>query len=390
VVSQRTAVFVVFAINGAGVGSWAPRVPALTEQVGAVPGSLGLALLGSSVGMILSASAAGRVIERFGARVVVAVSTIMVAIVMPLLGSAGSVPWLAVALFGFGMSVGMMDVAMNIAAVSVERRLGLPIMPSFHAGYSFGALAGSLAAGLAAGTNLSPTRHLLIAGIVMALVVLAVMRAVPNTAPHPTAERAPAPKVTPLRRPVLWLLAVVALCSAVAEGASADWSALLMVTRHAMSQGAAALAFSGFALAMALARLGGGWAQRRFGPTRTLASGSAVAAAGLLAAALVPSAAVAYVGFVLAGAGLAAAFPIALSLAGAAGKRADDSGGERELAFVTTIAYSGFLIGPPVIGAIAQLTTLSASFVVVGFIGALIAPAAIAAARSRDKEHSLV
>lgn len=389
-VSQRTAVFVVFAVCGSATGSWAPRVPALTRQVGAVPGSLGLALLGASIGMLISASVAGRLIERLGARTVIAVATVVVAVVLPLIGSAGSVAWLAIALVGFGLSMGLMDVAMNIAAVSVERRLSRGIMPTFHAGYSFGALAGSLGAGLAAQLGLAPAPHLLIASGVLVVVVLLVVRALPNTAPPRSAERAAAPRVAPIRRPVLWLLAAIALCSAVAEGASSDWSALLMVTAHGVSQGSAALAYSGFALSMALARLGGTWAQDRFGPTRTLALGAAIAGLGLLAAALVPGAFVGYVGFILAGAGLAAAFPIALSLAGAAGKRADDSGGERELAFVTAIAYSGFLIGPPLIGGIAQLTTLSASFVAVGIIAALIAPAALAAARSRAKERSLV
>jgi MFS family permease len=91
---------------------------------------------------------------------------------------------------------------------------------------------------------------------------------------------------------------------------------------------------------------------------------------------------------VVAGVGLAGCFPIALSLAGEAGKRADDSGGEREIAFVAGVAYSGFLIGPPTIGAIAQLTSLSGSFVAVSILAALIAPAAIGASRARALEET--
>lgn len=94
-----------------------------------------------------------------------------------------------------------------------------------------------------------------------------------------------------------------------------------------------------------------------------------------------------YVGFLLAGVGLAGCFPIALGLAGEAGKRSDGSGGEREVAFVTAIAYTGFLTGPPMIGGIAQLTSLSISFVAVGVIAALIAPAAVAATRQLAREQ---
>ena len=121
-----------------------------------------------------------------------------------------------------------------------------------------------------------------------------------------------------------------------------------------------------------------------------LAGGALLAAIGLLAAALISSPVVGFVGFALAGAGLAASFPVALGLAGEAGKRADGSGGEREIAFVTSIAYTGFLAGPPVIGGIAQLTSLSTSFIVVALVAALIAPAAVAALRAgrRERERS--
>lgn len=385
---ERVAVFVVFALNGAVLGSWAPRVPALTAQVQAAPGAFGLALLGGSVGMVLAAAVSGRLLEWVGSRALIVIASVAAFVILPLLGVAGSVLWLGITLVGLGAAIGMVDVAMNMAAVLVERRVGKPIMPVFHAGFSFGALAGSVGAGVAAGHGLSPLRHLALAGVVGVVVLVAFTRWLPGGgAPVRSSEAAPAGGAVPVRRVVLWLLAGVAMCSAIAEGASSDWSALFMVTEHGLSEGAAALAFSGFALAMALARLGGAWLQQRFGATRTLVGGAAVAAVALWTAALVPSPIAGYIGFALGGAGLAAAFPIALSLAGEAGKRADDSGGEREIAFVAGVAYSGFLAGPPAIGAIAQVTSLSVSFIAVGLVSALIAAAAIGARRARDRER---
>ena len=385
---DRVAVFTVFALNGLALGSWASRTPALAAHVHASPGVFGLALLGASVGMLAAASVAGRLIERAGARAVVAGSTTLAAVSLVLIGFAPNVPLLAGALLVIGVSVGLLDVAMNVAAVAVERRAGKPIMPVFHGGFSFGALAGSLAAGLAAGHDWSPARHLTVAAIVAVLVLLVVVRAVPGIHPEHTGEPVVTPSRAPIRRPVLWLLATVALCSAIAEGASSDWSALLMTAERGVGQGAAALAFAGFQLVMALARLAGSWAQRRFGPTRCLAAGATLAALGLLATATVPVAAVGYLGFALAGAGLAASFPLALSLAGDAGKRGDGTGGEREIGFVTAIAYTGFLGGPPIIGGIAQVTDYSVAFVFVALVAALILPAALAARRSRRREDA--
>lgn len=385
---ERVAVFVVFALNGAVLGSWAPRVPALTVQVHAAPGVFGLALLGGSVGMVLAASVSGRLLEWVGTRAVMVGASVVAFVILPLLGLTGSVVWLGIALLGLGAAIGMVDVAMNMAAVIVERRAGRPLMPVFHAGFSFGALAGSAGAGWAAGHGLTPFTHLAIAGAVGMVVLVSLVRWIPGGgAPVKSVEAAAAGGAIPARRIVLWLLAGVAMCSAIAEGASSDWSALFMVTDRGVSQGPAALAFSGLALAMAVTRLAGAWFQRRFGATRTLVGGAACAGLGLLFAALVPSAAAGYVGFVVAGVGLAACFPIALSLAGEAGKRADDSGGEREIAFVAGVAYSGFLIGPPAIGAIAQLTSLSGSFIAVSLLAALIAPAAIGAHRARGREQ---
>ena len=385
---DTAAVFVVFALNGTALGSWAPRTPALTQQVHATPGVLGLALLGASVGLLVSASLSGRLIERAGARAVVGGSTVLACVSLVLVGFAPTVALLAGALFVVGASVGMLDVAMNVAGVEVERRTGRPVMPTLHAGFSFGALAGALAASLAAGHGWSPARHLTVAAIVAFLVLLPVLRDVPGARPKHTADPVASPYPAPIRRPVLWLLAAVALASAIAEGACSDWSALLMVTERGVGQGAAALAYAGFSLVMALARLGGAWTQRRFGATRALAAGAGVAALGLLCAALVPLAFFGYLGFALAGAGLAAAFPLALSLAGDAGKRADGTGGAREIGFVTAIAYTGFLAGPPVVGGIAQLTSYGVAFVFVAAMAAMIVPAALAARRSRRREEA--
>jgi MFS family permease len=385
--SGKTAVLIVFVLQGAIFGSWVPRVPALAEQVQAQAGALGLALLGGSVGLIVAAPLAGRSCARFGARRVVLVSSLLTTAMLPLLALAADPVQLGLVLLGLGASVGTLDVAMNIAGVTVVRQTGRPLMPVFHAGFSFGGLFGAAGAALAVTAGWAPLEHFSLVAALVVLVTLVVVRRVPNEpvlSGHGPRQRSGGAGLA--RRPVLWLLGAVVLCSAVAEGASADWSALFAVRERGIGEAAAAVVYATFSVAMAVTRLLGERAERRWGPERLLVAGALTAGAGLLIAVLVPEAWASYVGFGLAGAGLAYAFPVALGLASAVGRRADGSGGERELAFVTAIAYSGFMLGPPMIGAIAQVSSLAFALGVAGVIATMMAPAALAAAWARRRE----
>jgi MFS family permease len=209
----------------------------------------------------------------------------------------------------------------------------------------------------------------------------------PPVAGHSAADRRPL--VPPIRRPALWLMAGIMLGSAVAEGANGDWSALFLVRDRGVAQAAATIGFACFNVSMAVARLLGERWERRWGSYRLLTGAAAVAAVGMFVVVLVPWLPAAYLGFALAGVGLAFSFPVTLGLAGAAGRRPDGTGGEREIGFVTTIAYSGFLAGPPVIGAIAQATDLTFGLAVVGLVAALIVPLAMLARRAREREYRL-
>jgi MFS family permease len=384
--SGRLSVFVVFALNGIVIGSWAPRMPALAGQIGASPGVLGLALLGGSVGMIATASVAGRLCARFGAPVVVATSALTAAAVVVLLATVTTPLQLGLALVLLGGSVGPLDVAMNVAAVTVIRRTERPLMPVFHAGFSFGALAGSMGAAFAAGHGLGLVPHFLLVAGVTVVITACVIRFVPREARVTSTEAHHGPDRRMLRRPVLWLLGLIALFSAIVEGASGDWSALFSVRERGMSEAAGAVTFSVFCVAMGLVRLFGEQIERWFGAVKVLVGGALTTGLGLLLTAVVPAGWLTYVGFGLAGAGLAFAFPVALDLAGAVGRRGDGTGGEREIGFVTTIAYSGFLLGPPMIGGVAQLTNLEFAIGFAGAVAVLIAPAALGAATARRRE----
>ncbi|CAM5734866.1 hypothetical protein SALBM311S_01159 [Streptomyces alboniger] len=252
-------------------------------------------------------------------------------------------------------------------------------MPLFHAAFSFGTLAGSVGAAVAAGQGLSPTRHFVILAMICGGVTVGIARWIPVeellTVPAQSgrAERAP------FRRLALWLLGGVALCASIAEGATADWSALFGVQERGLSEATGALIYSCFSITMACTRLCGEAIQRRWGAPRMLIGGAAIGGLGLATAVMAPSPALTFAGFAVAGVGLAYASPVVMELSGAAGRRADGGGGEREVAFATTIAYTGFLLGPPMVGGIAELTNLPVALGAVAVLVLLIGPLTLAA-----------
>jgi MFS family permease len=387
--AKSTAVFVVFVLNGVVFGSWAARVPALAAQVGANPAGLGLSLFGVSVGLVVSAPVAGRLCAAFGSRAVMVLGAVTGFVVLPALGLTTSPLQLGLVLFALGLTVGTLDVSMNIAAVTVTRLLDRPLMPVFHAGFSVGGLLGSVAAALAAAVRWSPLRQFSILAVLGVVAVALVFTSLPAEAGERSRTRSGDVVVagpSPVRRPVLWVLALIALCSAVAEGASADWTALFLVRDRGVPDSLAAAGYSVFSIAMAVTRLSGERVERRWGPYRMLGFGASLAAVGLLAAVAIPVPAVAYVGFGFAGVGLAYSFPVTMGLAGAAGRRADGTGGEREIGFITTIAYGGFLGGPPLLGQVAQWSGLGFALGTAAVIAALIAPAVVLAIRARRRE----
>jgi len=181
--SPKTAVLIVFAIQGAIFGSWAPRVPALAEHVHAQTGQLGLALLGGSIGMIIAASFAGRLSARFGARLLVLISSVALVLVLPAIAVAPSTVQLGLTLVLLGASAGTLDVAMNIAAVTVVRQTERPLMPVFHASYSFGGLIGAAGAAGAAAAHVGTFAHFSVVSALAAMITAAVVANVPNEPP---------------------------------------------------------------------------------------------------------------------------------------------------------------------------------------------------------------
>ena len=356
----RRAVLAVFALNGFALGGWFVRIPAVQDRLGIGEGLLGVALLGAAVGALLSMTVTGALISRLGSRRVVGATALLLPISLIPLALAPNVVALALALLLVGAANGALDVSMNSHAVAVEERYGRRIMSSFHAAFSFGALAGSVLGGGVAYLGVEVLPHFLVVFVLATIAAVPAYRALLPSNADAAEGGAPA-----FARPTraLFGLGVISFCVLLGEGAMSDWSAVYLDNALETGPGFAAAGYAAFSLTMALGRLFGDRLADRFGPTRLVRLCGAVAAVGLGVALAVGDPVFALVGFACAGAGFSVVFPLALSAAG----QTDDVATGPALAAVSTAAYTGFLAGPPTIGFVAEVAGLgTALYLVVG------------------------
>jgi MFS family permease len=383
----RAALCAIFAVHGFIFASWAVRVPAVKEQTSASSAALGLALLGLSGGAVATMLLAGALCRRFGSPQMTVISCALLSATLILPALARSAITLGLLLAVFGAAYGCLNVAMNSVAVDMVAALRRPVMPGFHAAWSFGGLAGAGLGGLLA-SHLSAVRHLsliALAGLLISAVAghvlltrasflrQAAAAAEDATTASPTAAAGRALEAGAIEAGagdsawrgalragrLVGFFGLIALCAAYDEGAIGDWGALHLRQDLGASAGLAAAGYAAFALAEASGRLSGTALLERLGRTKVLVLGGLTACAGMLVASLAPDVWLALAGFAATGLGLANLFPVAIARAGLLA-------GSSGVALTSTLGYTGFLLGPPAIGFLAGafglragLTTLS-------------------------------
>ena len=345
----RWAVAAVFFANGTVIGTWAAHIPLAEARLAISHSTLGLALLTMALGALIAMPLGGAAIGRLGSARVTRAATIALlpAFLVPLTAPNPAI-FIGSLLF-FGAANGILDVAMNAHGVAVEQRLRRPIMSSLHGMWSLGGLVG---AGLAAA--LLP----LVPPLAQALVTLLLLGAAAAAAlffllpAEADAGNGGAAFAWPNRLTIG--LGILCFLSMTAEGAVVDWSALHLQGSLRLDPGPAATGFAAFSACMAAARFGGDWLRARIGAIVLVRGSAFLAAAGLLIALIVPAPSLAIIGYALAGLGLANLVPVFF---GAAGRIPAQATGTA-IASVATMGYTGFLVGPPLIGFIADATTL--------------------------------
>ena len=340
-------------------GTLAALAPALQTAVGASKGAFGLALLFVAVGSVPAMLLTGRELDRRGTRILPWLLAGMAAsAVLP--GLAGSVPALAAGLLAVGLFTGATDVAMNAAVSELEAKRGTRLMQLAHALYSAGVLVGALATGLA--RELGADRLHILGAVSIALLAAAAMNLRhERVEPRPAASRG-----LRLSRAAI-PLGIACAAAFVIEGGMENWGAIFLERDLGAGPGASALAPAAYGGAMMLGRLSGQWLESRLGDTLLLAGAMTVALLGLIGAAAAPNVPTAIAAFFVGGAGISIAAP---ALFGAGGRLATPEERGSAVATVTTLGYLGFLIGPPIVGGLAEAIGLRAAFVALALIAA--------------------
>ncbi len=361
----RWAVLVAFFVNGALFASWISRIPAIQMKLDLSEGELGLVLFGLGVGVLMALSLAGGIIGRFGSRTVTIGGAIAMCIFLPLLALTPNAITLWLSLFLFGAATSTMDVAMNDQAVSVERHAGKPLMSSFHGAWSVGSLTGALLGAGIAGLSFGSLPHFIFATILFFILLISFARHLLPT----EGQKEKGQSIFRLPPRVVWPLGAIAFCAAIGEGAMSDWSGVYLSRTFETTVAFAALGYAAFSLTMTIGRFTGDWLVTRFNPTRVVRFGGLLAFIGIVAAIVTTEPVIVLVGYAAVGFGLANVVPLSFSAAGKLPKLPAGVG----IAGVATIGYAGFLAGPPVIGLIAEATSLRfALLTVAAMVGSLV------------------
>ncbi|WP_326731079.1 MFS transporter [Streptomyces phaeochromogenes] len=354
---SRYAVATVFAVHGAVTGSFATRVPWIQDHASVSAGQLGLALAFPAIGASVAMPLAGSVSHRFGARAALRGLIALWTLALTLPALAPNLVTLCMALFVYGATAGMADVAMNALGVEIESLLDKSIMSGLHGMWSAGALVGSAAGTVAAHLGSDARLHHALAAVALTLIGVAACQWVLDL--RPTEDEEPPPRFALPPKSAL-LIGAIGFCAVFAEGASLDWSAVYLRDVLGSSAGVAAASTTGFTLTMAIARFAGDAVVDRFGPVRTVRVSGALATLGALLVVVAQNAPMAMAGFALLGLGIAVVVPLCFAAAGRSGPNPSQA-----IAGVATITYTSGLIAPSAIGAVADATSLVTSFVLV-------------------------
>jgi MFS family permease len=365
----RVAVTVVFVVHGLLFASWTAHIPHVKAQLGLDDGTLGFALLGAPVGSVAAMALASVLLPRYGSRRIVQVALVGYCGAGPFVGLAGTLPSLFVALVAWGAFQGTLDVAMNTQAIAVERASRRTLMSGLHGSWSIGSFAGAGIGALAVGAGITLTPQLLVLGGLAVLAAgLLSTRMLPDRraradrprSGHPSADSsAESESSTESGSASRWsrgmlVLGAIAFACMLCEGAAADWASVYLSGPLRASGVVPGLGYTAFALAMVTVRLCGNRLIARYRLDRLLPALAVVATIGFAIGLALERPAAAIGGFVCLGVGLASIVPAVFSAAG----RLPGLHPGTAVATVSGFGWAGFVVGPPIIGHLAALTSL--------------------------------
>ncbi len=347
------AIFGVFFTESAVLGNWIPRIPDLQEKLGLSVGELGVSLFAMPFGTLIGLFVAAKIIEFVGGLRRACQIFVPLWALSFILPAVASTQWaFMVFLFISGLTVGLVEVAMNTEADRIEQLYSKKIMSRCHGFWSLGSMVGALTGGLLGQAGVSVLSHFSVVFVLLAILGVAVASCLPKpvqASAADTADKASAPIVRLPSKAIL-LLCMLPIGAMVVEGAFIDWSGVFMRTILDASPLLISVTYSFFAIVMAAVRLSGDHIRESFGERFIVQVSGIAATAGIVLFALAPNAIVAFVAAALSGMGVAIVYPLAVT---AAARRPGRSSADN-VAALTMIAFSAFLFAPPVIGLLSE------------------------------------
>lgn len=366
--AARRATRAMFGGLGLTAGMWGAHIPSVKTQYGLNEGTLALLLLAAAAGALMSLSFAGRLVNRLGVSRTAALAGLLMSLMLATVLWWPGLAWVLPAMLVLGAAQSLLDVSINAEGTTLEVLSGRPVMSQLHGMFSLGGMAGAAlgAALLRAGMTAAQQFGLTAAGMVL-LSLLATRHMLPGAAHRADDEPGQAHFAWP--RGVLLLIGLLIFAGMTAEGVMYDWSVLYLKQELGMPQDHAALGYAAFAAAMAATRFAGDALRARY-PARKLLWWGACLAGGAMAVVLLSGHAwVTLPGYACVGAGLALVVPLLYNAA----SQVPGTSRAAAIASVSSIGYAGFLIGPPAIGAIAHLSSLTLAMALIVVAAAALA-----------------
>ncbi|KQB38734.1 MFS transporter [Flavobacterium aquidurense] len=365
----RIAVGIFYFGMGLSFATWASRIPDIKSALNLSEGDLGSILFALPMGQLIIMPFSGKMVTKFGSHRILIFSLIMYVLCLANLGLATSALQLSLGLFLFGIFGNLANIAVNTQGVYTEVLFKRTIMSSFHGMWSFAGFTGALV-GLGMLTlKLTPFHHFLIVGGIVLLMVafnFQFLVKAKEKIKHKTAEKK---KLFVKPDSALIWLGVIGFCSMASEGVMFDWSGVYFKDIVKAPGALVILGYTSFMIMMASGRFLGDGMINKFGRERVMQISGVMISTGLFTAVFLPYIIPCTIAFMLVGLGVATIVPTVYSMAG---KNPTVPPGEA-LTIVSSVSFLGFLMGPPVIGHIAESFGLQFSFAFIGIFGVLIA-----------------